>query len=88
MAIFCCKPVTKFRIKHIEIDSWGFGKEYTSYFHYIIFIVYNYFISHNITLQIMIHNDTKKTKQTEWGGEESNNSSQLQRNQSIVNRHK
>ena len=43
------------------------------YFHYIIFIVYNYFISHNITLQIILHNVTKKTKQKEWGGEESNN---------------
>ena len=55
-----------------------------SYFHDIIFIVYNYFISHNITLQIRLHNVTKKTKQTEWDGEEYNNSSQSQRNQSIL----
>ena len=45
-----------------------------SYFHYIIFIVYNYFISHNITLQIILQNVTIKTNPTEWGGEESNNS--------------
>ena len=41
-----------------------------SYFHYIIFIVYNDFISHNITLQIILHNVTKKTKKTERDGEE------------------
>ena len=46
-----------------------------SYFRYTILIVYNYFISHNITLQIISHNVTKKTKQRELDGEESNNSS-------------
>ena len=40
-----------------------------SYFHDMISIVYNYFISHNITLQIILHNVIKKTKQTEWDGE-------------------
>ena len=87
MAIFRCNPATYFRIKHIEIHTWVFGKEYMSYFHDIIFIVH-YFISHNITLQIMLHNVTQKTKQTERGREESNNSSQLQINQSIMNRNK
>ena len=73
MAIFRCNPGTSFRIKHIEIHSLVFGKEYMSYFQDMIFIVCNYFISHNITLQITLHNVTKKTKQTEWDGEESNN---------------
>ena len=58
------------------------------HFHYIILIVYNYFISHNITLQIMLHNSTKKTKQTELDGEEPNNSSQLHTSQSINNIYK
>ena len=30
------------------------------YFHDIIFIVYNYFISHNIILPIILHNVTGK----------------------------
>ena len=59
-----------------------------SYLHYIIFIVYNYFLSHKITLQIILHNVTKNTKHTEWDWEEFNNSSQLQRNQSIINRYR
>ena len=72
MVIFRCKPATYFRIKPIEIHSWVFGKEYMSYFNYII--VNNYFISHNITLQQILH-VTNKPKQREWDGEESNNSS-------------
>ena len=44
-----------------------------SYFHHMIFIIYNYFVSHNIKLQIILHNVTKKTKHTELDGEESNN---------------
>ena len=59
-----------------------------SYFHDMIFIIYNYFVSHNIKLQIILHNVTKKTKQTELDGEESNNSSQLQINQSTISRYK
>ena len=59
-----------------------------SYFHDMIFIIYNYFVSHNIKLQKILHNVTKKTKQTELDGEESNNSSQLQRNQSTISRYK
>ena len=59
-----------------------------SYFHDVIFIIYNCFVSHNIKLQIILHNVTKKTKQTELDGEESNNSSQLQRNQSTISKYK
>ena len=31
-------------------------------FHYVICIVYDYFISHNITLQILLHDITKISK--------------------------
>ena len=44
-----------------------FGKEYMSYFHYMIFIVYNYFISHNITLQKIWYNVTKRKQNRQNG---------------------
>ena len=50
----------------------------------MIFIVYNYFISLNITLKIILHNVTKKTKQTEWDGKESNKSSQLHKSRVLL----
>ena len=39
-----------------------------SYFHDMIFIIYNYFVSHNIKLQIILHNVTKKQNKQNWMG--------------------
>ena len=42
---------------YIKIHSWDFAKEYMSCFHSMIFIIYDYFISHNyffINLQSVI----------------------------------